>query len=90
MATELTLLGEEPSAALVLRSTRHQPALLVQGDTLSIATQAAEDMVDELKGGNVEDARHSAREVAEVLRQWLTSYERMMRAAGQELPYYKG
>lgn len=90
MATELTLLGEEPAAALILRSTRRQPALLVQGDTLSIAAQAAEDLVKELESGNLEDARYSGREVAETLRAWLMSYERMMLACGQELPYNQG
>jgi len=89
MATELTLLDEEPAAALILRSARRQPALLVQGDTLRIAARAAEDLVDELESGNLEDARSSAREVAETLRVWLTSYERMMPAGGRELPYSK-
>lgn len=88
MATDLTLLGEEPASALILRSTRRQPALLVQGDTLSIAVRAAEDLVAELDSGNLEDARLSAREVAETLRAWLTSYERMMLASGRDLPYF--
>ncbi|AEI12369.1 DUF6959 family protein [Cellulomonas gilvus] len=85
--TELTLLGEEPGAALILRSSRRQPALLVQGDTLYIATRAAEELVQELQLNGSEDARHGAVEVAETLREWLASYERMMNAAHLDLPY---
>lgn len=89
MTTELTLLGEEPSAAVVLRSTRHQPGLLVQADTLSAARRTAADLVRELERGDLEDARYSARELVETLQDWVTAYERMMRAAGHDLPYAK-
>jgi hypothetical protein len=89
LTTELTLLGEEPDTALVLRSTRAQPGLLVQGDTLSIAMQAAEEALTAMRSGNLRDARHSAEEAADIFREWQTSYERMMQAARRELPYSK-
>jgi hypothetical protein len=85
--TELALLGEEPDTALVLRSTRAQPGLLVQGDRLSIAMRAAEEALSGLRSGRSPDARQSAQEVADILREWQTSYERMMQKARRELPY---
>lgn len=89
LTTELTLLGEQPDTALILRSTRAQPGLLVQGDTLSIAMQAAEDALTAMRSGKLRDARHSAEEAADILREWQASYERMMQTAHRQLPYSK-
>lgn len=86
--TELALLGEEPATALVKRSTRAQPGLLVQGDTLSIAMRAAEEALSSSRSGGSADARQSAQEVADILREWQTSYERMMQKARLKLPYF--
>lgn len=87
MTADLILIGEEPSAAVILRSTRRKPGLLIQADTLSIARQTAEDLVRELEDGDLDDARYSARELVETLEAWLSAYERMMSAAGLPLPY---
>lgn len=89
MTTTLSLLGEEPGTALILRSTRQHPALLIQGDRLSIAAQVAADLVSDLESADQKDAAYSARELAETLSEWLLSYERMMNDARRELPYSK-
>ncbi|WP_415951830.1 DUF6959 family protein [Streptomyces sp. KLOTTS4A1] len=85
--TEVELLQETSSCALVRRSSRRFPGLLVQGDTLRSLKGVADGLLEELRSGDSEDAQYSARELQEGLGEFIAHYEAMMRAAGYELPY---
>ncbi|WP_438363777.1 DUF6959 family protein [Streptomyces hyaluromycini] len=85
--TEVELLQETVACALVRRSSRRFPGLLVQGDTLRSLKGVADELLEELSSGDSENARYSARELQEGLAEFVAHYEEMMRAAGCKLPY---
>lgn len=85
--TDIELLQETASCALVRRSSRRFPGLLIQGDTLRSLKGVADELLEELSSGDPENAKYSARELQEGLGDFIAHYESMMSAAGWELPY---
>lgn len=84
-------------SAFILDSTSNQgvvklpgrrfPGLVIQGDTLSILRGDIAEAADLLKAGNGASAASALGDVTERLDDLLAHYEKVLRAAGYELPY---
>ncbi|MEU3752387.1 hypothetical protein AB0H17_06385 [Streptomyces olivoreticuli] len=84
---EVELIDESGNCALVHRTSRRFPGLLIQGDTLHSLGRVAAALLGELESGDTEDARYSAMELKEAFDDFTSAYERMMTEARLPLPY---
>ncbi len=82
------ILVDEGDFALVRRSARKYPGLVVQGDHLRVLLDALEEAGS--PDGTSEDRAAALGEALASVRDAVRAYERMMAAADRSLPYARG
>jgi hypothetical protein len=83
------ILSEAPNIPVLRIPGRKFPGSLVQGDSLSILVQEAQELLSFVQVTGNEEAITVARDHLEKLQDRLEHYEKVLCAHGIELPYVK-
>lgn len=85
----LNILRKVGNIAVVDRSDREHPGLLIQGDSLKVLLDGLEEVVEELDNNNTESAKSITMLLVEQLTGYLSSYEVVLDENNIAIPYNK-
>lgn len=84
---EVEIYSDASNHAIMKHPGRHYPGSLMQGDTLYILCRELDELCEEIKKGNYDDAAYCANEIRNDLWDRLNHYQSVLIEHGFDVPF---